>query len=389
MFERIKRAMKPSDCFLSFSIINIFIMLCLIGGLKEKAIHIITYKYSNMGDFWSLFEIMNLNPGEYYDNYPPLAYVFLKLFYVLINRDNDVVTRCENASLVIVLYIVLFYVLFFSLINTYVKLEHNKKNIMIIVLSLSYPVFWCGVERGNMVLYSALFLMLGYFWSQSESKIKREVGLLLIACSADMKVYPAVLGLMFLADKRYKESIRLIIYGVAFFVIPLLMMNTTFSAFYDSTFGLTLGRGIYSKTSIVGNIVLIMGKERVIIGWILTIVWMLWAAVYVFIEKERWKCLVMIISYMTIIIPESYVYNYIFIVLPLIIFLNKKEEYKKMDYVYAILFALVFTCPPLVPISSGVMIGMYFSWIAILFLLSIEKIQQIIIFMMKRGNSVC
>lgn len=374
-----KKAIEtPFHFFISFSIINIFILFNLLLFMKDKIMQVITYQYSNMGDFWGLFYVMDLKNGEYFDNYPPLAYVFLKFFFSLVGRNEGDIMSYENTSLVYVLYLTLFFVLFYIILDFYVIQEKKLKNMIFFILSVSYPIFWCGVERGNMVLYSALFLIAGYFLSQSDSKIKKEIGLILIAFSADMKVYPAVIGLLFLVDKKYKEAIRLIIYGLLFFIIPLMMLNTNFSAFYDSTFALTVGRGIYSKTSIVGNCVLLFGEEGVAFGWILTIIWMIWVAIYVFVEKERWKCLVMIISIMTIIIPESYIYNYIFIVLPLIIFFNKKDEFCKIDYVYAALFALIFTCPPLVFISSGVMIGIYFSWIIMLLLVSVEKIKDFV-----------
>ncbi|MEZ3463054.1 MAG: hypothetical protein K1W23_13110 [Lachnospiraceae bacterium] len=53
-----------------------------------------------------------------------------------------------------------------------------------------------------------------------------------------------------------------------------------------------------------------------------------------------------------------------------------------MDYVYAVLFAGVFTIPPFVNIQSGVLVGIYVCWIGMLVLISLEEIVKI----MKRGR---
>ena len=97
------------------------------------------------------------------------------------------------------------------------------------------------------------------------------------------------------------------------------------------------------------------------------------------------KTIALLTSTHTILLAESYVYTYVFIAIPCVLFffvLNKQEKYRTMDYVYAVLFAGVFTIPPFVNIQSGVLVGIYVCWIGMLVLISLEEIVKI----MKRGR---
>ena len=49
---------------------------------------------------------------------------------------------------------------------------------------------------------------------------KREAALVLIAVAANFKLYPAAFGVLYLLEKRWREAVRLIVYGVVLFVVP-------------------------------------------------------------------------------------------------------------------------------------------------------------------------
>lgn len=110
---------------------------------------------------------------------------------------------------------------------------------------------------------------------------------------------------------------------------------------------------------------------------LIIIVIVIWSLVCLFVNGVNWKSIVLLTATQTIIIPESYVYTYVFIVIPLIMFINDGNK-RKIDYVYAILFALVFTIPPFLKIQSAVFIGIYVSWIVLLLLVTIEEIGLVV-----------
>lgn len=174
-------------------------------------------------------------------------------------------------------------------------------------------------------------------------------------------------------------EVRLIIYGLIAFFVPFSFVGGV-SAIKDylGMFVRYTKKNVYSQTSIIGNCILLFGDYGKNIGKIVVILWILWIIYCLFTDNEiNWKSIALLTSTQTIIIPESYVYTYVFIAIPCIEFLNSletKECFEKMDYLYAFLFALVFVAPSIIFIQSGVLIGIYFSWIILLMLISIEKV---------------
>lgn len=53
----------------------------------------------------------------------------------------------------------------------------------------------------------------------------RELALICLACAAAMKLYPALFGLLLLSDKKYKEAVRAVIYGIVLLVVPFFFMG--------------------------------------------------------------------------------------------------------------------------------------------------------------------
>ena len=84
------------------------------------------------------------------------------------------------------------------------------------LFACSYP-FWLAIERGNMSLLVLILLMYAMALKDSTKIWERETALLLFAMAAALKLYPAVFGLLYLISKRYKEAVRLVIYGALLF----------------------------------------------------------------------------------------------------------------------------------------------------------------------------
>ena len=233
-----------------------------------------------------------------------------------------------------------------------------------------------------MVIYAMLFLLIGMVLRDSEEKWKREVALICIAIAAAFKLYRAVFGLVYIVEKRWKEGIRLLVYGILLFFVPFLFFGNGIISYFG-TFTGHLGKSIYSHTSLIGNSIRLFGDTGNQIGSVVVAIWILWVLFYTLTEKKvTWKTIAMLSSLCTIILRESYLYTYVYLAIPLLFFLNECAErdytkWKKTEYLYAVLFALVFTIPPIRRnVVGGVLIEMYFCWIAILDMISAEKISS-------------
>ena len=86
--------------------------------------------------------------------------------------------------------------------------QRRQDRFLAVLLLCSYP-FWLAIERGNMSLLVLLLLMYAMSLRDSERAAEREFALILIAVAAALKLYPAIFGVLYLAQKRYKEALRL------------------------------------------------------------------------------------------------------------------------------------------------------------------------------------
>lgn len=387
--NRIKKYLSPPNVFFVISVINIFIMFTMLIITNGKAVLTMGYGDSLFCDFWAHINRL-LNYENIYGNlkdadaiFPPLAYCFMMFFAKMIAFKNvDGTTTRDIATsgygiLVLIMYLILFVVIFVQVINYAYKENTHYKSFLILVFMCSYPFWGCAFERGNPVIWAMLFLLLGLILRNHEKWYIREIALICIAISAGFKIYPAIFGMLYIAEKRMKEACRLIVYGLMSFFVPFLLLGERANFIdYLGTFERYLGKEVYSQTSIIGNCVMLLGDYGVVFGKIIIVVLFICVLGYLFIEKANWKSIALLTAINTIVLPESYLYTYVYISIPLLFFLNeKRNEWKKIDYFYAVCFACVFTCPPYsLEVEGAIFRGIYFSWILLIAVIFSEKI---------------
>lgn len=179
-----------------------------------------------IGDFINNLHYPTHEGGPWFDSiwatFPPLAYTFYYLLNVVLTRANYVYellayTVITAASAMVMLYAV-------QLIFLRYKRSLGEGTVFALCLLLSgVSVF--TIERGNSVFNVMIMLLLAMALKDSDKGWQRELALVLIAVAAGFKIYPCLFGLLYLLEKRYKEALRLVIYGVALFFIPFLWFS--------------------------------------------------------------------------------------------------------------------------------------------------------------------
>ncbi|MEG0998411.1 MAG: glycosyltransferase 87 family protein [Clostridiales bacterium] len=308
-----------------------------------------------MDYFNSLMGVVARNPYDLGIIYPPLANLIYLINVHLIPTDYFIGdlsaltysdTRLYQGYLIVfIIYSLISILAFIFICQNMKKGENAEKNTFVLLMLFSTPFFYC-FERGNIIFLALIFSMLFFLWKDSDNKILRELSLIALAISAAIKIYPAIFGFLLIREKRWKEGVRLVFYGLFFFFVPFIFFGgfskvftlienifhtssefaiSTFS--YKLNFANTLGWLFQNNISsgIVSVFIIAMGCFG-IIGCI--------------ILKSKWKailfCVVMVIG-----LPSfSYVYTAIFMVIPLIYFLDTKEKRGKLDMVYLILMIL-------------------------------------------------
>lgn len=159
--------------------------------------------------------------------FPPLAYCFYHLLWS-INRftgldplDWERLRTTGNFPLIYVMRSIVLALLIYLCVKKYLE-KYNEYSVLTVALMVlfSYPFFATSFQRGNSVLHICILLCIAFRWKDSESKVKRELALVLIAVTAALKIYPAIAGVLYLYEKRYKEALRLVLYGILLFFLP-------------------------------------------------------------------------------------------------------------------------------------------------------------------------
>ncbi len=165
-------------------------------------------------------------------NYPPLVLAIAKFFSLftpsILTDENTWVTRDTTAGTV------LFFVVFtlFTLIVAWGFLRYLKRNlpearqdrqtpwILTVMLCCSYTVVF-ALERGNYI-FIALIAFLVFVFTYRDHEILSAVALAICAC---IKVYPVLLFVVFLIDKRYKGFLVGVATGIVGLFLPMLALN--------------------------------------------------------------------------------------------------------------------------------------------------------------------
>ena len=399
--NRITQTIKKANKLQLFLIIvginlvaSVIYLLCTRGAVLDH--YIVLCGKDRFMDFINHIRYVEDPRNTYYvikdACFPPLAYIF----YLFLNRilPTEQATGTHwgtdangNAFDIVQPYTLLLYVLYVAILtlllyHCIIKLCKNMTQSQTMIFALSIIVsnifvFWI-FERGNSALIVAILLMAFYLWKDSPNKIKRELAMILLAVAVSFKVYPAIFGIIYIAEKRYKEAIRLIIYGIIIFVVPFaffggfdaiiqfvknqLMVHSNMSGNMSSIHTVCL---LYIKDEGTANIVSTILRVVVAILGISVVLWS---------REDEYKKYYLLSSMMIILPSWNGGYTRAYMLLPLILLLNT-EMRKKGEWLYTAIFAIMFSFITYNVFISGQIFGEYVIYLSIYILTAIFLIQ--------------
>ena len=293
-----------------------------------------------------------------YADYPALSYLIFGLFSHIVPanvlKESAVFIRGNVYGIAALsAFLGTFLISFFAVIFKNKSGTVKEKLLFCLLILFSAP-FLFSVERGNIMFVSLFFTTFFIFYYDSPKRYLRELSLVFLACAAAMKIYPAAIGILLLKDKRYKDILRLGIYTVCLFVLPFFFYNgiADMKRFLHNISG---NSGWYSKLS-YGYSANIYTTLKMIVCAVtqqeyltLNIIFrgISYLALFVggtaayFISK-KWKTVAVACLLMVLVPPISAAYILLFLIPPLVLFLNDKEERGFKDLIYLILFAIIF-----------------------------------------------
>lgn len=298
--------------------------------------------------------------------FPPLAYC---IFHIIdkISPINGIVTKGTFRIIAInkLSFTIFFGINIFFIIALYViitKILNKEKwytNLLLLTsLLLSAPFLAGALERGNPIFAVLIFLLYAIYYRNSNSKILKELSLILLALASAFKIYPAIYSILYLKEKRYKEFFRFCIYFLVLFFVPYIFTGGVKGVI--NHFSIIAGFqqqqiGVFRWTSIrcfFFSILYFFGIKNIIsyniIGIILDTIFLVLMINLFYKPGKDWKELLYLSGICTCYVNNNFRYTAIYMVIPLLFMFKdilKNNKINKFTYIYTILFALIFTIP--------------------------------------------
>lgn len=311
---------------------------------------------------WYVRDRVHVYDTSIYASFPPLAYV---LYYFLgkfipasaIEGPGNRAVRDNLFGLnLYVAYTAILVVLLIFLVQHFLREKRRGEQCFLMMIILLSAPFIGLYERGNSAFIVLILLFAFTALKDSGEAWKREAALILLAVAAGLKLYPAVFGLLYLQEGRWKEAARLTFYGLflvffpfvffgGFGKIPVLLYN--FKAISNEIVLGDLRSATYAtvwagqKFGISMPVLLTAGKA-------VSVLFFLVSCGCVLLQKELWKKMVLLSGIMIFFPVWSGAYTIIYMTLPLVLFLKDGgDAYRSgaglTDILYQVFFACIFT----------------------------------------------
>lgn len=365
-------------CYVSVVCLALFVVVELIIGLCSSLTTTLTGK-NVFSDFAETISYCIVgNPYEGYgihSIYPPFAYLPFYLFALICKQpistylagDLALAELCKEPTFIF--SFILFYAINMALILLVCakmsKLKGKSLAYLLISVFCFGPFLYC-FGRGNVIITAALFALLFFWLYNSEKKWQREIANLCLACSIAIKIYPIILILFFLKDRRWWDLFKTLLYSLILLFIPFLFVEGGFGNIQYiwrnfTTFNSGEGRdldwsniGLDSTCSkFVALLSLIFGGAE--LSWLYSILskitrfGLLLIAIVLLICSKKSKLYMqsMLLAICTYELFQgvSYGYTMLFLVAPIILYITEFEEMSIVNkWYYGICFAII-ACP--------------------------------------------
>lgn len=290
--------------------------------------------------------------------FPPLAYTMYGILARITGyrAENPIDTTAHmnvgNNLTIYLIYTIVCIVLLLYAISLFQN-KYNVKNQVLFpcLLIVSYPFALSSLQRGNSVLLVAILLCIALSWRDDKSKIKQEMAMVIIAVCAGLKIYPAIFGLLYLKERRYWQTLRLVIYGIIFFFVPFLWFGGIdgMRSFFETLFILNGVVHLSSVQGISNKILQIFGIDSPTTLFVIQQLFLIISLIGFFLCKSKWGEVLLLSGLMTMYISSSWMYTCVYMLPPLLMFFKETNKGSaKIDLyklIYTALFSVIFSIP--------------------------------------------
>jgi hypothetical protein len=232
------------------------------------------------------------------------------------------------------------------------RYKYSYKRLLFVSVILSPFILDGALERGNTAILAMMCILLAVNLKDSDNKIKRELAMVLIAIAAGLKIYPAVFGLLYIKEKRWKDVFRLIAYGVMIFFVPFLFTGGIGGLLAYIKVLIGFSRSYSFRWTSIKNylyaLACVLKIDSLITPPILALVEVAYLAVLItafFKTSDNWKSVLYLSVLLATFVSNSYRYVAVYMTIPLVYYFMLDDSDKQGKYKYLIIFSIMFSVP--------------------------------------------
>lgn len=280
-------------------------------------------------------------------NYLPIAYLLLYPASFLFEYDvEDVYTSYDARyfpypSIIFLLIMVVWVGLLLYVL--YRASRRSESSRLLLVLSVLFScIMLLNLDRSNEVILTAALAFIFLLKYDAPSPAQRHLALIALALSATLKIVPAVLGIVLVYKKQWKDLLFLVLYTLAFALLPFFWLEGSFS---DNFNALLTNLSLHAEAYKDGNLGLT--AATIFSGLHLSGSWLnyLLVAVAAFSAWKlhaAWQQQLLLLLAAVLSTGQQGDYTLILLLLPMITFFNEPASPKKIGWI--LLFVLLL-CP--------------------------------------------
>lgn len=338
-----------------YGMMSLSILICFIWGFITEGVSIQKMLHPNTKDtFMDYFN--SIQYGRYpYENkviYPPLINVIYAIIghFSLIDNVDSFNLRTEQRGLFIFgIYIMITTLLFSYVIMKVKKGKEVEKIYFLLIILFSLP-FMFMMERANSIIICVVAMMIFIFLYDSPETYLKHLAFISLGIAAAIKIYPLFLGLLLVGEKRYKDVIICVIYGFLIFLLPFGFTDGNVLSLLNNIINTNnefqnVGHGVYVNLASTINYLsklfeIPLYKFTDIFQFIIIII----GVILILFNKRmiKWKKVAILCTSIVLCAGFSAIYTLIYLIIPLILFLDQKPKFNVLNSFYIILFVLIF-----------------------------------------------
>ena len=298
--------------------------------------------------------------GSYAAVFPPLAYcMYLALYRMTAPLGGlpagKTPEEVPGALSVLTVYLIFNAVFFYLAIARTGERSRRRDLAIFTLLMLSAVFLGSGLMLANSTVLVAALLLLALLLKDDPRPTAREGGLLLLAVCVAMKLYPAVFGLVFLKEKKYRQLARLILYSAVLFIVPFVFFGgrAGLAAWFRNLTGPLQSADFYGRPQFLQGVFCTLARTLTgqdlpglckVLTWVVSLLWVLLA----WRSRSPIRTVFFLICVMVFFPANAYRYTLAYFAIPLVMMLKQPTREQGRGWTVGIisaLYGLLFTIP--------------------------------------------